>query len=383
MNALMRKPLLLIWGVYQDSESYPNTRFRLQFLRNLATFEVREITAPSEMPAWSKRHILVRFAIACSTMAIANLRIFWRLLTLGKRPDVAYIPYPAVPTLALLRLLPARVRPSRVVADAFISIHDTVVNDRKLLSPDSLLSKWLHWMESMAYRQADVLIADTQLNADFIASRFDLDPSRIIALPLSTDETNYQPMPYQPAGDHCTVLFIGTMIPLHGIETILEAAKLLEQEPNVRFRLIGNGQEASKVELAIKQGANNLSWQKDWLSARELAAEITSADVCLGIFDHGDKGQRVCPYKIYAYSTVGRAVISAKTQWLESATHGLDYVPYYGVKAGDPCSLAEAVLQLTKDEALRRRYADDARKFYMDHLCNTISHKQLQALLHH
>lgn len=381
MNAMMRKPLLLIWGVYQDSESYPNTRYRLQFLRNLAAFEVREITAPSEMPAWSKRHTLARIAITCSTMAIANFRILWRLLTLGRRPDVAYIPYPAVPALALLRLLPARLRPRRVIADAFISIHDTVVNDRKLISPRSILSNLLHQVERMAYRQADVLIADTQLNADFIASKFDLDPSRIIALPLSTDETNYQPKPYQPAGDQYTVLFIGTMIPLHGIDTILEAAKILEEEPTVRFKLIGNGQEAFKVERAMEQGATNLYWQKDWFPAHELAAEITKSDVCLGIFDSGKKAQRVCPYKIYAYGTVGRAVITAKTAWMELATTGLDYAPFYTVNSGDPQALAGAIRTLLRDEALRINFARNSRRFYTDHLCNAISHSRLEALL--
>jgi len=376
------KPLLLIWGVYQDTESYPNTRYRLQFLRSLEEFEVSEITAPAAMPAWGKRHAMARLVAACVIMAVAHLRIIWRLLALGRRPDVAYIPYPAVPALALLRLLPRRLRPKRVIVDAFISIHDTVVSDRKLLRPGSLASRLLHWLECIAYRQADLVITDTPLNADFIASGFGLDPASVIALPLSTNEIDYVPLAYRPTGDHLTVLFIGTMIPLHGIETILKAAKLLEQHPSIRFRLIGNGQEAFTVETAIQRGASNLQWQKDWLPAPELAAEIARADVCLGIFDCGDKAQRVCPYKVYAYSAVGRAIITAKTAWVELATRGLNYAPYYAVEAGDSLALAEAILELRQDETLRTHYANNSGKFYVDHLCNAISHSQLQTLLH-
>jgi glycosyltransferase involved in cell wall biosynthesis len=382
MSVPDRKPLLLIWGVYQDTESYPNTRYRLRFLRSLEEFEVSEIAAPAAMPAWGKRHPMARLAAACATMTVAHLRILWRLLTLGRRPDVAYIPYPAVLGLTMLRLLPRRLRPRRVIVDVFISIHDTVVNDRKLLRPGSLASKLLHRLECIAYRQADLVIADTSLNADFIASEFGLDPASVVALPLSTNEIDYQPQAYRPTGNHFTVLFIGTMIPLHGIETIIEAAKLLEQYPSIRFRLIGSGQEGFKVDTAIRQGARNLQWQKDWLSAPELAAEIARADVCLGIFDCGEKTQRVCPYKTYAYSAVGRAIITARTAWVESATRGLDYVPYCMVEAGNPRALAGAILQLLQNETLRARYAGNSRKFYMDHLCNAISHNQLQALLH-
>lgn len=380
MSKPKHKPLLLIWGVYQDTENYPNTCYRLRFLRSLDKFEVHEIAASATMPAWGKHHVITRLAMACGTMTLAHLRILWRLLSFGRQPDMAYIPYPAVPALALLRLLPQRLRPKRVIADVFISIHDTVVNDRKLLRPDSRLSGLLHWLERTAYHQANLVIADTQLNADFITNEFGLDPARAIALPLSTDETNYQPQIYHPTG-HFTVLFIGTMIPLHGIATILEAAKLLEQHPSIRFRLIGNGQEAFKVNTAIRQGASNLWWQKEWLPAHELAAEIAKADVCLGVFDCGSKAQRVCPYKIYAYSTVGRAIITAKTDWVESATHGLDYAPYYTVEVGDPSALTKAILELMQDEALRTHYASNSRKFYVDHLCNAISHNQLQTLL--
>lgn len=381
MSALPHKPLLLIWGVHRDSEGYPNTRYRLQFLRGLQEFTILEIAAPATPPPWGNRLGKGAVVVALFSAAYAHLRILWRFLTLRTKPDVLYIPYPAVLALNMLYLVPQRLRPRKIIADAFISLHDTVVNDRKLLKPSSMLARVLFWLEQASYRRANLIIADTPQNADFMAREFQLDAASVIALPLSTDETAYQPQAYRPTGSSCRVLFIGTMIPLHGISTILAAAKILEKNRSIQFRMIGSGQESFRICEAMEHGASNLEWEENWLSAKQLAEEISQADICLGIFDAGDKAQRVCPYKLYAYSSIGRAVITAQTSWLHMATSTLEYEPFATVNAKDPEALAEQISNLLLHPEAREIYAANARKFYQDHLCNTISHQQLKALL--
>jgi len=41
------------------------------------------------------------------------------------------------------------------------------------------------------------------------------------------DETIYQPIPYKEPTQEFKVLYFGTFIPLHGTNTIVEAAKIL------------------------------------------------------------------------------------------------------------------------------------------------------------
>lgn len=373
------KPLLLIWGVHQDSEGYPNTRYRLQFLRGLQEFDVREVAAPIPMPGWGGKLGIIIPALAST---YAHLRILWRYISFRKTPHVLYVPYPAILALATLYFIPQKSRPRKIIADAFISIYDTVVNDRKLLKPHSVPARILHALERKAYHQADHIVVDTEQNADFLRSEFNLNASTVTAIPLSTNEAAYHPTPYRP-GKSCRILFIGTMIPLHGISTILAAAKLLEKERAIRFRLIGSGQEDFKVKQAMANGATNLEWITSWQSAEQLADEIAQADICLGIFDSGDKAQRVCPFKLYAYSAVGRSVITAKTLWLRAAMNRLDYEPFAAVTAKNPEALAESISTLANHLETRETYAANSRKFYMDHLCNAISDHQLAALLGH
>ena len=377
---LQGKPLLLIWGVYQDSEGYPNTRYRLKFLRRLQEFDVREIATPIPMPNWKGRLGKLGVIIAALAFIYAHLRILGHYMLLRKTPHILYVPYPAVFALTTLHFVPKKLRPKKIVADAFISIHDTVVNDRKLLKPYSVPARILHALERKAYHLADHLVVDTKQNADFLRCEFDLSTSKVTAIPLSTNEVAYHPTPYLP-GKHCRILFIGTMIPLHGISTILATAKLLEKETAIQFRLIGSGQEGYKVKQAMENGATNLEWITCWQSAEQLANEITQADICLGIFGLGDKAQRVCPYKLYAYCTVGRTVITAGTTWVHNATSNLEYEPFVTINANDPETLAEKIKDLLLQPETREAYATSARKFYQDHLCNALSHHQLKALL--
>lgn len=381
MSTHQHKPLLLIWGVHQDTEAYPNTRYRLQFLRSLHDFMIMEIAAPISVPDWGKQFVKPGIVFHLFSAAYAHFRILLQFLAMRKTPDVLYIPYPAVMALAMFYFLPQRLRPQKIIADAFISIYDTVVNDRKLLKPASILARTLHWLEQAAYRKADLIIADTGLNADYLIKEFNLPLNQVTALPLSTDEITYLPQAYHPTGRSYTVLFVGTMIPLHGISTIIAAAKHLENNRSIQFRLIGSGQESFQVSEAIQNGASNLEWERNWLSSKQLAEEIARADICLGIFDSGDKAQRVCPYKLYAYSSVGRAIITAKTAWIQAATSHLEYEPFATVDAGNPEALAEKISTLLGHPETIENYAHNSRKFYLDHLCNAISHNQLRALL--
>ncbi|HAX25562.1 MAG TPA: glycosyl transferase family 1, partial [Chloroflexi bacterium] len=89
-------------------------------------------------------------------------------------------------------------------------------------------------------------------------------------------------------------------IPLHGIETVVRAAALLERRSvPARFELVGTGQtyQAART-LANELGAQSIAWT-DWIPFDRLGARLRAADVVLGVFDGGAKAARVIPNKVY------------------------------------------------------------------------------------
>ena len=89
---------------------------------------------------------------------------------------------------------------------------------------------------------------------------------------------------------------------------------------------------------------------------------------CLDIFGATAKADRVLPYKIYAYSRVGRAVITADTDCLNNLTSDLDYSPFCLVPAADPRALAEAIRELAVRPQLRFEYSAASARYYRENL---------------
>ena len=360
---------LLVLGVHMRSEGYPNTLYRLEDLEASGLFRTIEINVPMLTVVGKNRHRLIDRLAWLWRILSAHLLVLSRYLT-STYPRLVYIPYPAVFVLFLLSLLPKSRRPRRIVADAFISIYDTVVFDRKLLHPATLFARILKFIERRAYAQADTVVVDTPQNASFLSQLFHLEQLKFLEIPLSSNEKHFRYVPYSPQHAVCRVLFVGTLIPLHGIAVIMAAAQLLAERADILIKVIGNGQEGSFIESYLASGSVRVEWIKDWQTSEQLADEIAESDICLGIFGGGEKTQRVCPLKIYAYACMGRAIVTGDTRWENEATERLAYKPFSTVPVNNAPALAEKISWLADNPILRAEMAEKARRFYTEHLSN-------------
>ena len=377
-----------ILGVHVKSGGYPNVTFRVDALKGAPELQVREVGVPFQSPGrsgglargsgslWRVLGVVGRLAASH-----ARLLFLWLLRRQG-RAERVYVPYPAIGVLLGLGLLPRRWRPARVIADCFISLYDTVVGDRKLLRAGTRSAELLRRLEARAYRAADVVLVDTELNVAYLEKTFGLERERMAALPLAINEGAYRYSRYVPERATCRVVFIGTFVPLQGVETIAEAAVLLRNDAGIEVRLIGSGQASGDVERILEnQRCRNLRWSREWMADDDLAEEVRQADVCLGVFGRGEKAQRVWPLKNYAYMASGRAIITGDTacaRELLSRTGGAAFVT---VPPGDAGALAEAIRRLAADPSERVRLAGEARAFFDTHLRSEVATRQLVSVL--
>ena len=370
------KKKLLVIGVHLKTEAYPNTLFRLKDLMHSDAFEASEINFPMSAERFSTRRHVFQGIWSAIRAALAHAVVIARYLVSSKA-DLVYVPYPGVFVLFLLSLLPAALRPRALVIDAFISLYDTIVTDRRLLKSSGLSAHILYWMERRAYSISTKVIVDTPQNARFLRALFNLEESKVVAIPLSTDEEHFQVNHYSAKSGICRVLFVGTLVPLHGIQTILDAAEILANRKDIVFKLIGDGQEAPIVEQWQLMHPDTLLWERKWQSSAIIANEIEQADICLGIFGAGAKTQRVCPFKLYAYACVGRPIITGHTEW-SSELASQDGAAYFEtVPVGDAGKLAAMIAQLADDSSRRQKLAAGSRLLYERELSNKIANDQL------
>src|SRR5262249_52438549 len=137
-------------------------------------------------------------------------------------------------------------------------------------------------------------------------------------------------------GDGDRFVFVGKLIPLHGLRTILDAARLA---PDIRVRVVGSGQE----ERLLHARPLNVDWTP-WGPYRHLPALLHGARAALGIFGTSAKAARVIPNKAYQALACGTPLVTGDTPAArELLTDGKDALL---VPPGDPEALAAALTRL-------------------------------------
>jgi glycosyltransferase involved in cell wall biosynthesis len=275
--------------------------------------------------------------------------LVWRFLRQPK-PDVVVIGY--LGQLDVLVLWPfAKLRGVPVVWDAFLSLYNTVVEDRRLLGPRNPVAWLIYAWEWLACRAAERVLIDTRAHGEYFVERFRLPAERVKAVLVGAEaevfKASAEARVRQTETDSIQVLFYGQFIPLHGIETIVAAARLAEQE-NIEWTLVGCGQEEEKIRRMLEQHPlSKVNWIT-WVKYEDLVDCIHRADVCLGIFGDTDKAARVIPNKVFQILTAGAPLVtrdSAAIRELVSAEScGLALVP-----PADPAALVAAIRHVAGD----------------------------------
>ena len=284
--------------------------------------------------------------VAATRLALAELRLL-------RRPreefDAVLVGYPGHFDLPAARRT-ARGRP--VVFNPLVSLSDTLVADRGRFRDGSLPARTLARIDRRALRSADLVVADTQENAEHLAELAGLPPERIEVCFVGAEERLFKPG-WAPV-DPFTALFVGKLIPLHGLETILAAANAA---PDLHFRIVGSGQ----LESLVQERPENVEWVP-WVEYERLPAELHRAGCALGIFGTSNKAMRVIPNKAFQALACGTPLVTADTPAArELLVHDESALL---VPAGEPEALAAALRTLRADPELAQRLGRGGRAAY-------------------
>jgi len=335
------KPRVLVFGTADLSK--PRVRLLLEGLR----LEGNE-TVDCTRNIWSGVSDKSQVRSKLSMIGLA-LNWIWSMLVLSLRylaapkHDVVLVCYPGHLDLWFIRPL-AWLRRKPVIWDAFLSAYDTIVLDRKMAKPGSLMARLAYSLDWCACRLCDRLFLDTPSHAAFFSKTFHISENKVGSVPVGAEDTFTAPQTDRAlAAIPFKVLFYGQLIPLHGIQTILKAAELLEGT-GVQISLVGRGQQSVLVKDWQSKNASTVLQSTDWVPYAALPSFIAAHHICLGIFSAGDKANRVVPNKIYQVVAMGQPVITrtsdAMSDFVGANTEGFFFVP-----PEDPEALGAAILE--------------------------------------
>lgn len=300
---------------------------------------------------------------AAARLAFAEIRLL-------RRPreefDAVLVGYPGHFDLPAARRA-ARGRP--VVFNPLVSLSDTLVADRRRFRAGSLPARALAKLDRYALQSADLVVADTRANAEHLAELAGLAPGQIEVCLVGAEERLFKPgwAPEEPF----TALFVGKLIPLHGLETILAAAGAT---PDLRFRIVGSGQ----LEGLVQEPPENVEWVP-WVDYERLPTELHRAGCALGIFGTSDKAMRVIPNKAFQALACGTPLVTADTPAARELLVHDDSALL--VPPGDPEALAGALRALQGDPELAPRLAAGGRATYEAEASEQVLGARWRALL--
>jgi glycosyltransferase involved in cell wall biosynthesis len=285
-------------------------------------------------------------------------RLVARFLSPCRRADILFVPEFCQKDVPLAKLV-ASLWGLRLVHDPLASRYETKIVDWKRKPPYSWQARWNRGIDRLSLALPDLVLADTAAHAEYYRAEFKLSPIKMAVLPVGYDDRLFwsQAVPSLPAeAGVFTVLFAGSFLPLHGVETIVKAAALVARRDSaVRFKLVGAGQTFDRsVRLAAEMRLSNISFE-GWIPLKDIPLKISQADVCLGLFGQTDKAARVVPHKVFQAMGSARPVITARTMAAEEF-----FVHGENILFCDPPlaeTLAEAVLNLKNDSRLRNMIA--------------------------
>lgn len=228
--------------------------------------------------------------------------------------------------------------------------------------------------ENQVIEEVERIVAATQAELAQLLWLYNADTSKITIIPPGVDTSHFYPISEDEAKEFIGIppcekmlLFVGRIEPLKGIDTLLEALAIMRKSnQKVCLTVIGgntnNGPEETNNEMVRLQGL------REQIGLQDLVAFI------------GNRGQDTLPYYYSAadavvvpsfYESFGMVALEAMacgTPVVASQVGGLAFLVQDGetgftVPVDDPEALAEKLLLLIRNEALRQEMGKNATDF--------------------
>lgn len=309
-----------------------------------------------------------------------SLRKYWYLVkrhwAVRKQYDVMVVGFPGHTVMPLAWLL-ATLHGKKLIFDAFISQYDSIIFDERKYPERSFHAAKFWFLDWISCILADAVLLEVQAYADYFAETFKISKKKFHVIFVGCDDTVIFPREQHKDTDDFLVHFHGTYIPAQGIPYIIDAARSLMHE-HVHFNIIGRRDHyAGVIEDSKKRGINNITFI-DFVPYATLADYMAQADACLGMFGNTEKAKRAGAFKIIEAMAMRKPLVTADTPAIrEFLTDGETALL---TPVADGKAIADAILKLKNDPALRQKLAGNGYALFRKRMTPRALGAQLTAL---
>jgi colanic acid biosynthesis glycosyl transferase WcaI len=315
-------------------------------------------------PTYNRRSKLSRVLSWLSYSLVA----FWQMLMCDKRTIIIIVSNS--PFLNFFVLFISILKKTRYVVLVYDIHPDTLINFGALKENSFITKIWrlinrLMWERSVAVYTIGAVMAQN-LSKKFNVKKSKLGRVGIVSPWVDTSKIKpidilQNPLIELTKGSKLTVLYSGNMGVSHDMDSILQAAKILKDEKNIMFLLIGAGAKwQDALEFQVKNNLTNLQ-VLPFQPESKLPYTMTLADIALVSLDDGAEGLML-PSKIVYYMAAGAAIIGIckgendVSKIIQNSSCGIIVEPK------NPKRLAITIKDLAIDTKKLNEFKESARK---------------------
>ena len=239
------------------------------------------------------------------------------------------------------------------------------------------------------FRHATRLVASGEGLRDQLVGRWAVRSSKIAVIANGTDYGLFA-APRDPAairdkydlGQGPIVVYVGGFHPWQGVDVLIAAlAGVRREDEHASLVLVGDGTERSQAERQVAD--LGLGGAVRFLGARspgEVAEVLSASAVAVAPYK---RQAETTGMKIFDYMAAGKAIVASAWGGRHSVLTHMETAVL--VQPGDPGQLADAILLLLRDDALRARLGGNAqalaaRAYTWDHTAASVEDLCLAAL---
>jgi glycosyltransferase involved in cell wall biosynthesis len=220
---------------------------------------------------------------------------------------------------------------------------------------------WGRWMERISIRRSDRIITVSGAMRRILAEDYGARPDRVEIVHDGVDSQVFHQQDagnlrakHAPGAEH-VLIFHGVIDPQDGPELLIEAAPaILDQHPNTRFWMVGDGTAVPDLKSRAKAaGLSDHFFFSGWVTQSQVAAFITASDLGLVILPDVLSARGRVTLKEFEYWACGVPAVLPRLPALQEVVGderaSLFYTP------GSAKDLAAKVNELLDDPSRRQK----------------------------
>jgi len=266
----------------------------------------------SKAPTYNRRSKLFRVL----SWINYSLFAFWKMLKADSNTVIFIVSNP--PFIGFFVLLVNLVKRTRYVVLVY-DIHPDILISFGVFSKNSFVARLWKSMNRRVWNRSIAVYTIGNIMAESLTKQFNVKRTKlgyVGVIPPWADTNKIKPIEKNdnPLSSEfgqegkITILYSGNMGISHDIGSILQAAKILKNEENIAFLLIGEGEKwQDAVDFQRDNDLSNLQ-VLPLQSEEALPYTMALADIALVALDDGAEGLMI-PSKMFYYMAAGAAVI--------------------------------------------------------------------------